>query len=249
MESAPVVSEERPQPETAPPWGLREVLMGLAFPFAVWAVALSLAIASGAGADDEVSAAEIIGGLVITLVMQAVFVALATGLTLGRYHLSWRDLGFRPFPSSLYWTAAAVAIGGQVLVATYAAIVAAVGADALAPEQGLESLFDNRALLPLVGVVTVLTTPLAEETFFRGFVFAGLLRRLGLPGAALVSGLLFAAFHVSSADTVGLVIPFAVIGVALAGLFYYTRSLWSSIAAHLAFNLISFIALAIFVAD
>jgi len=217
--------------------------MGVAFPFAIWATALGLAIASGAGADDGASTGEVIGGLVITLVLQAILLGLAAGLTLRRYGVSWRDLGFRPFPSNLYWTAGAVAIGAHVLIISYAAIVAAAGAGALAPQQSLESLFESRAVLPFVGVVTVLTTPVAEETFFRGFVFAGLTRRLGVVGAALASGLLFASFHVSSGDSAGLVIPFTVIGVALAGLYRHTGSLWSSIMAHFVFNLVSFVAL------
>ena len=219
------------------------MLKGVAFPFTVWAVALGLAIASGAAADDAVSTGEVIGGLVLTLLLQAVLLGLAAGLTLRKYGLSWRDLGFRPFPSNLYWTAGAVAIGAHVLIISYAAIVTAVGAGALAPQQGLESLFESRAVLPFVGVVTVLTAPVAEETFFRGFVFAGLTRRFGVVGAALVSGLLFASFHVSSRDSVGLVIPLTVVGVALAGVYRYTGSLWGSITAHLIFNLVSFVAL------
>lgn len=216
----------------------------MAFPFVVWAVALAAAIAAGQGNDDEIGTGVVVGGLLLTLVLQAILVGLAAALTLGRYHLSWRELGFRPLARDYYWAVAAVAIAGHALVLSYAAIVTAAGVDALAPQQGLQDLFESRAVLPLVGVVTVLTAPLAEEFFFRGFVFPGLIRRLGVIGAALTSGLLFASFHVSSADTAGLVIPFTFIGVALAGLYYYTGSLWSTIGAHLIFNLISFAVLA-----
>ena len=216
----------------------------MAFPFALWAVALAVAIAAGEEPDDGLSTVVVVGGMVLTLVLQGVLVGLAGGLSMIKYGLSWRALGFRPFTSDLYWAAGAVAIGGHALVISYAAIVTAAGADALAPQQGLKELFESRAVLPLVGVVTVLTAPLAEEIFFRGFVFAGLVRRLGAVWAAVASGLLFAAFHVSNADTAGLVIPFAAIGVALAGLYYYTGSLWSSIGAHFLFNLISFAILA-----
>ena len=241
-EPVPAISDEGPRPEATPTWGLRDVLMGVAFPFTLWAVALGLAIASGAATDEGASTGEVIGGVVLTLILQAVLLGLAAALTLRKYGLSWRDLGFRPFPSNLYWTAGAVAIGAHVLVISYAAIVTAAGAGALAPQQGLESLFESRAVLPLVGVATVLVAPLAEETFFRGFVFGGL-RRYGFFWAALASGLLFASFHVSSRDSAGLVIPFTVIGVAFAGLYHYTGSLWSTITAHLIFNLVSFVAL------
>ena len=239
-EPAPVLSNESASPSVGSPWGVREVLLGLALPLLVWAIALGLTIAVGEEDGNGVDTGVVIGGLVLTLVLQGILVGLAARLSLGKYRLSWSSLGFRPLSSDLYWAAAAVAIGAHVLVISYAAVVTAAGADALAPQQELKDLFESRAVLPLVGVVTVLTAPLAEETFFRGFVFPGLMRRLGVVGAAVASGLLFAAFHVSSADTAGLVIPFTIIGVALAGLYYYTGSLWSTIGAHFLFNLISF---------
>ena len=40
-------------------------------------------------------------------------------------------------------------------------------------------------------------TPVTEEIFFRGFVFAGLAPRLGTPRAIAVSALVFSAFHLS----------------------------------------------------
>jgi len=102
----------------------------------------------------------------------------------------------------------------------------------------LEDLFESRAVLPFVGVVTVLTTPVVEETFFRGFVFGGL-RRYGFFWAALSSGLLFSAAHVS----LGGLIPLALVGMLFAWSYTRTGSLWTAIYAHLFFNLVSFVAL------
>jgi len=64
-------------------------------------------------------------------------------------------------------------------------------------------------------------------------------RPLGVYGAALISGMLFAAIHVTSADLLGLLIPFTIIGFLFALLVARTGSLWNSIIVHLAFNLIS----------
>lgn len=71
-------------------------------------------------------------------------------------------------------------------------------------------------------------TPLAEEVFFRGFVFAGLVPRLGVAGAMVASALIFSGFHVS----LGLVVPVFITGLLLAWLYYRTGSLWPAIAAH-----------------
>ncbi len=102
-------------------------------------------------------------------------------------------------------------------------------------------MFERRAVLPLTGVEIVLAAPLAEEIFFRGFIFAGLLRPFGLAGAMVTSGFLFAIFHVTGSETLGLILPFGLIGMLFAWLYYRTGSLWASITTHLLFNLVSFI--------
>ena len=113
------------------------------------------------------------------------------------------------------------------------------------PEQDVEELFGSKAVLPVVGVAVVLAAPFAEEVFFRGFVFPGLIRPLGVAGAILASGLLFAMFHVTGPDSAGLIIPFTPIGMLFAWLYYHTGTIWTSIAAHLVFNLVSFVLLAL----
>jgi membrane protease YdiL (CAAX protease family) len=130
-------------------------------------------------------------------------------------------------------------VAAQIIVAVYAGLVRLLGLDALLPGTNVPGkLFEERLVLPLVGVATVLVAPLAEETFFRGFVFGGL-RRYGFFWAALASGLLFSAAHVS----LGGLIPLALVGMLFAWSYSRTGSLWTSIYAHLIFNLVSFVAL------
>jgi hypothetical protein len=139
-----------------------------------------------------------------------------------------------------------VAAGGaHAAIIVYGVVLTAVGAEGAVPEQeDLEELFASKAVLPLTAVATVIMAPVAEEIFFRGFVFAGMLRPFGPAGAMLTSGLLFGAFHVTGVDTIGLVLPFGAIGILFAWLYYRTGSLWPSIVTHLIFNLVSFIVLA-----
>jgi len=73
-----------------------------------------------------------------------------------------------------------------------------------------------------------LATPLTEEIFFRGFIFAGLIPRLGVGWAMVASAAIFSVSHVS----VGVLVPIFITGLALAWLYWRTGSLWTSIAAH-----------------
>jgi len=119
----------------------------------------------------------------------------------------------------------------------YFLIVELTGLGELVPESTLpEDFFDNPAIVPLVGVLAILAAPIAEETFFRGFLFAGLRVRWGTFWAALASGLLFAALHFS----LGSIVPFTVIGMLLAWAYAFSGSLWTAIGAHFAFNAVSF---------
>jgi membrane protease YdiL (CAAX protease family) len=116
-------------------------------------------------------------------------------------------------------------------------VVQLVGAEDLRPQSTLGAdVFDNRALVVMAGILAVLAAPVAEETFFRGFLFGGLVKRLGIFGAALASGFLFSLAHAQPTT----LIPFTFVGMMLAWSYVYTGSIWTNIGAHLVFNLISF---------
>lgn len=83
-----------------------------------------------------------------------------------------------------------------------------------------------------LAVSAVAVAPLAEELFYRGFLFT-LFRRLGFWPAAALSSLLFGAAH--GAPT--LVLPLAVAGFAFALAFETTKSLVAPTVAHATFNL------------
>jgi membrane protease YdiL (CAAX protease family) len=77
-----------------------------------------------------------------------------------------------------------------------------------------------------------LLAPVAEELFFRGFLYTALRQRLGIAAAATISSLVFAVGHI---DALGVVAASFIMGIALALVYEYTRSLWVAIAIH-AFN-------------
>ncbi len=228
---------------TAKPWGIPAILAGLALPLALWGASLAITIADGTATD--LSSSEVITSLVLTiLILDGIFLTLPAMFSLSRYRLGWEGLGFRGFDRDKFRMAALAAAGAWAAVIVYGLILTLIFGEGAAPEQDVEELFSSKAVLPVVGVAVVLAAPLAEEVFFRGFVFPGLIRLLGVGGAIVASGLLFAMFHVTGPDSAGLIIPFTPIGMLFAWLYYKTGTIWTSIAAHFVFNLVSFILLA-----
>jgi membrane protease YdiL (CAAX protease family) len=144
----------------------------------------------------------------------------------------WRSLGLRRFEAPLGCSLAA-----GVLPASYAFNIAY----AIVVIVILRLPYKPQAVLPLFGgglagfvaalITGVVIAPLAEEAFFRGFVFAGLRPRLGVVGAALISAAVFGAVHLS----LGTFLPVAFLGLLLAMLYATTGSLYPGIIAH-AFN-------------
>jgi membrane protease YdiL (CAAX protease family) len=220
------------------------MLAGLAVPFLLWVSSLAIVLANGA--PDDLEDGEIIANLILQIVLlDGIFIGVPVAFALVRYRLGWGGLGLKLFDRDLWWLPIVAAAAAHVAIIIYSLLLIGVGGEGAVPEQeGVDELFDNRAILPLAGLALLVFAPLAEELFFRGFLFAGLIRYLGVAMAMVVSGLLFSMFHVTSLDTLGLVLPFTVVGALFAWLYYRTGSLWTSMSAHFVFNLFSFVLLA-----
>jgi len=98
----------------------------------------------------------------------------------------------------------------------------------------IRSLSPSSFLLILVAASVV--APVAEELFFRGFVFQSYARRYGPRVAALLSSLLFAALHLN----LQALVPIFVMGLFLAWLYWRTHSLLPGIVAHGFNNAVAF---------
>ncbi|HEU5349696.1 MAG TPA: CPBP family intramembrane glutamic endopeptidase [Ktedonobacterales bacterium] len=85
--------------------------------------------------------------------------------------------------------------------------------------------------LALIGGA-VLIAPICEELFFRGFLFAGLLHRVNLWPAVLLSAFLFALAH----GDIGSFVVLFVIGVVLAFVRWRVGSIWPGMIIHAANN-------------
>lgn len=116
------------------------------------------------------------------------------------------------------------------LIATsiYSSIVEWLDLDQFAtPDVDSDIFFDGPAVL-LTFQALAFITPISEELFFRGFIFRGLLPKMGPWGAIAASALVFSAFHLS----LGGLVPIFITGFLLAWLYWRTGSLWAAIGAH-----------------
>jgi membrane protease YdiL (CAAX protease family) len=98
--------------------------------------------------------------------------------------------------------------------------------------------------LALTGPAVILAAPFGEELLFRGFLYRGLRRRLGVWPAVAASAGLFAMGHVQGWSFFYLVPPLFAVGAGLALVYERRQSLLASMAAHGTFNLIGFIFIA-----
>jgi CAAX protease family protein len=99
--------------------------------------------------------------------------------------------------------------------------------------------------LALLAPIVIVAAPLGEELFFRGFLYQGLRRRFSVWPAAVVSGVFFGLVHLGGVAFLLIVPSLAAVGVGLALVFERRKSLLASMAAHAAFNVVGYLAIAL----
>jgi membrane protease YdiL (CAAX protease family) len=142
------------------------------------------------------------------------------------------DLGLRrvrPGPGLAWAAAAFVAFIAFVLL--WQVLLDVKEQDDLAQELGAK---DSTLNLVMVAILVAIVAPIAEELFFRGFMFGALRGPIGWVKAALVTGLVFGLIHAGGTSAVFLV-PLALLGFLLCVLYRKTGSLLPGMGVH-AFN-------------
>jgi membrane protease YdiL (CAAX protease family) len=146
------------------------------------------------------------------------------------------DFGYRKVaPGFAVGAFFAAGLGYYAVSAAYAQLVH------LPPDKLPKELGVSNSTAALVGatVFVCVIAPVAEEFFFRGFIFGALRRwRIELAGrnigtwvAAIITGIIFGAFHTASAPAEYLV-PLGFLGFVLCLLRWWTRSLYPGMALH-----------------
>ncbi|HEU0072890.1 MAG TPA: CPBP family intramembrane glutamic endopeptidase [Dehalococcoidia bacterium] len=241
----PPPKSERPPSLPGITWGFRDIVLGVFGALVVFFV-LGAAIIGGAMAAFGEDSLETDLAEAIAIAMLDVVLVLTVLLVIARKGAGLPALGFRAprqgWGLMLAFIVAAyfAAIG---VVNIYGIAIDVLGLDQLEPAQQLpDDFYDHDVVVVLTGFAIVFMAPVAEEIFFRGFIFGGLRRYLNLPIAGLISGSLFAIAH----GDPGLILPFAGVGLVLAAIYEYTRSLYASIGVHFVFNSMSFLLLLLF---
>jgi membrane protease YdiL (CAAX protease family) len=173
--------------------------------------------------------------------------ALAGGIAwaVHRTGLPWRRaLGLHPLPLPALAPLVLVLVGSVTVFSEMYVVVQRVVP--VPPE--LEALL--RDLLRISGTtdllftvaVAVVLAPVLEEALFRGVILHGLARRRGPRAATLWTAAFFAFFHFYNPWQI---VPTFFLGLLLGWVVLTTRSLWSSILVHSAFNGLSLAVFAI----
>jgi membrane protease YdiL (CAAX protease family) len=209
------------------PWSTADTVWGLAIGLSLPVVLnLSGVAVPGLRSADPVLHAAVL--LAISAALYAWMLAWAWAFSLRKYRLGLASWGFvRPLPAT-YWL---------VPLAFVLAIVVQMAHVGLTnpPPQSLPAwLTETPAGVALTFATTCLLAPLAEEAFFRGFVFTGLAGSTGWQWAAIISSALFAASHLQLYS----VVPLFAQGLLLCWVRRRGGSLWGAVAVHVAMNLL-----------
>jgi uncharacterized protein len=175
--------------------------------------------------------------LIADLGFDLAFVGAALYLTILRGGMGRAEFGYRRIPLGLGIAAVVIAGVSYYLISYgYAELVSLHGTDKLPSELGV-----TRSTAAKIGAAlfVCVVAPMAEEFFFRGFLF-GVLRRmrivvrgrsLGPWIAAVIVGLLFGLAHSGSAAAQYLV-PLGILGFILCLVRWRTGSLYPCMALH-----------------
>jgi len=187
----------------------------------------------GSSLSHPTPAVSLLGDLLfdVAFVAAAIYMVRLTG------RIRAADFGFRPVPVRLAAAAVvAAAVSYYVITAVYAAAFNLHGNEKLPSELGVSK---STAALVGAAVFVCVVAPVAEEFFFRGFIF-GVLRRwrvvvagrdVGTWLAAVVTGILFGLAHTGSANARYLV-PLGFLGFVLCLVRWRTGSLYPCMALH-----------------
>ncbi|MDX6496661.1 MAG: protease family protein [Gaiellales bacterium] len=216
----------QPPPERREPgWPAWFGFVGLAVVFmGSLLVQIAILLVTGTGAHDQTpAAADLLG----SLVLEAMFIGVALWFAsrVKRPH-PWQ-FGLR---RTRYWPAVGWAIAGVVTYTVlFSVYVAIAGAPKQSTAQDIGADQSNLALIS-AGVLFVFLAPVAEEFFFRGFLYGSLRTSLGTAPAAVIAGLVFGLVHATTG--IAAVPPLIILGIVFCLLYEKTGSIYPCIALH-----------------
>jgi len=161
-----------------------------------------------------------------------------------RHRRGLKALGFRFRPADVGAGLLAAFVGliaANIVTQIYISITQRITHHTYHQPKQLPSHLHGAGQLSLAFVAVVVIAPIAEELFFRGFLYQALRKWLGASRGIVFSAAIFAMAHFSP------VLIFAIfpLGVVLGFVFDRRGSVVASITTHMTYNLIGFIALVV----
>jgi uncharacterized protein len=203
---------------------------------------LAVATRSGRAADAEEWLARVGGdGLalgILTLASAVVCLPAILWVTARVESHPLRFLGFAPVPWRALLVPCAALLG---LLAAYETVNWMLGRPHVHPF--VAEAYASAGSVALLALALVVAAPLAEETAFRGFLFAALRQHFGVAACAVVTALLWSVVHVQY-DAVDQGYIFA-LGLLLAWARARSGSIAAPISMHAAVNLLAIAQVAI----
>lgn len=215
-------------------WTLRDLFMtALLTIVLVAALLLVILVPAALGVDlirDLLDSRRLVAGMIVGGLVYLIAVIATYAIIVRRQRGSWREIGFRAPPLVALLLTPVIFFGQLILLAIVNVILQSIigtfenpQVDALTDPVGFSWL--NFGLVFLVGAIIA---PIVEEMLFRGLLYQWLRNHTGAVGAILLSGAIFSVVHVYPV----ILLPLFVVGVVLAAVFEWTRSLWITITLH-----------------
>lgn len=237
------------------PWTLAQTLAGTAITLVPWMLFIALSQAAKSPQTTHTQRLPVVqdavGGvifLLFTAVVEGAFLLApayyvfsrrASGVA-PRARLAALGLRRTPLLPAILWVLAGIVFIVFVVGWLYDVFLKMTG---LQLQTNVQTLMQEAKFAPLTvtGALlgAVFIAPFCEEIFFRGFLFAGLLRGMPVLAATLLSALLFAIAH----GDLGSFLPLFVIGLALAVVRWRTGAIWPGMALHACNNALAALSL------
>ncbi|HEX6289728.1 MAG TPA: CPBP family intramembrane glutamic endopeptidase [Herpetosiphonaceae bacterium] len=167
----------------------------------------------------------IIGGTIYLLAVVATYIVIVR-----RRRSSWREIGFR-MPPLLALLLTPLLFFGQLLVLMVVNVILMTLIGEFENPQ-IAALTDPRGFswlnFAFVFIVGAIIAPIVEEIVFRGLLYQWLRTHTSAVAAIVVSGMIFSLVHIYPV----VLLPLFAVGVILAAVFEWTKSLWITIVLH-----------------
>ncbi len=216
----------------AVPWSLRDAAKAVIMVVGVAAIVVSLAAFMFLVRGETVPGTS----LLFSAALEGILLVAVWRFGPWRYGQSWRALGLQSTLNKGALLALLALLGSLAFAALYAAAVNLLGLDSLMPRSVPDELIGTYPERIASFVLLVVVAPVAEETFFRGFLLPVFSGRWGFWVGSGVGSALFAMAHMVP----GMLLPAFVSGMLLSWLYRRTGSLWNCCLAPGAQNALAF---------